>query len=154
MATSSVYSIANKLAGFIRGLFRAQSKIYDGAFSLKLLRAVTCSLFLQKGSVKDVRLGLKYGFGSSSDIWKVWATIEKIGIAAWTIASFSFQISPFKKSVAELNYISCLHQRFKYFCKKSKLNRVNLQKPVLSMLFTFRFNTIFAAPICNNLYIT
>ena len=78
VATSAVYSIANKLAGFIRGLFRAQSNIYDEAFSLKLLRAVTCSLFLQKSSVKDVRLGLKYGFGSSSDIWNVWATIEKI----------------------------------------------------------------------------
>ena len=52
MATSAVYSIANKLAGFIRGLFRAQSNIYDGAFSLKLLRAVTCSLFLQKAPSK------------------------------------------------------------------------------------------------------
>ena len=56
------------------------------------------------------------------------------------------------KTVAELDYVIFYvytNNVLKYCKKRSKI-----QKPVLSMLFAFRFQTIFAMPICINFVIT
>ena len=44
----------------IRGLVRTQSNIYDGAFLAEKLMAYSQKLVLQKGSIINVGLGLKY----------------------------------------------------------------------------------------------
>ena len=46
----------------IRGVFRAQSNINDGAFLPKYLTAFYRKLFSQKSFIIDLRLGSKYAY--------------------------------------------------------------------------------------------
>ena len=52
----------------IRGVFKINSKIYDGMFLRKQLAAKNRELLSQKRSIVDIRQGSKYAYGDGVDM--------------------------------------------------------------------------------------